>query len=70
MKEKKPAFELVVINPDVVLGPILQPVPSPKNVNETNEFACYSFINGTHETVHDVMFGFWDFVSSFPLGYK
>ncbi|THV48494.1 hypothetical protein BGAL_0245g00170 [Botrytis galanthina] len=62
MKEKKPAFELVVINPDVVLGPILQPVPTPKNVNETNEFACYAFINGTHETVGDVMFGFWDFV--------
>ncbi|KAF7872932.1 uncharacterized protein EAF02_009003 [Botrytis sinoallii] len=62
MKEKKPAFELVVINPDVVLGPILQPVPSPKNINETNDFACYAFINGTHETVGDAMFGFWDFV--------
>ncbi|KAG4025570.1 hypothetical protein MFRU_055g00430 [Monilinia fructicola] len=60
--EKKPAFELVVINPDVIIGPVLQPVPGPKSVNETNEFACYAFINGTHKTVEDAMFAFWDFV--------
>lgn len=64
MKETEPSFELVVINPDVVIGPMLQPVPSPKNVNETNEFACYAFINGTHRAVGDAMFAFWDFVSS------
>lgn len=63
--EKKPAFELVVINPDVIIGPVLQPVPGPKSVNETNEFACYAFINGTHKTVEDAMFAFWDFVSCF-----
>ncbi|KAF7947930.1 hypothetical protein EAE96_009000 [Botrytis aclada] len=62
MKKEKPAFDYVVINPDVVIGPMLQPVLSPKNVNETNEFACYAFINGTHETVGDAMFAFWDFV--------
>ncbi|ATZ55992.1 hypothetical protein BCIN_12g05340 [Botrytis cinerea B05.10] len=62
MKETEPSFELVVINPDVVIGPMLQPVPSPKNVNETNEFACYAFINGTHRAVGDAMFAFWDFV--------
>ncbi|KAF7869930.1 hypothetical protein EAF04_004714 [Stromatinia cepivora] len=62
VKENKPAFELVVINPDVVIGPMLQPVPSPKNVNETNEFACYAFINDTHKSVDDAVFAFWDFV--------
>lgn len=43
---------------------MIQPVPSPKNINETNEFASYAFINGTHKTVDDVQFAFWDFVSS------
>ncbi|ESZ92585.1 hypothetical protein SBOR_7002 [Sclerotinia borealis F-4128] len=62
VNENKPAFELVVINPDVIIGPMLQPVPGPKNVNETNESACYAFINGTHKSVNDAMFAFWDFV--------
>ncbi|APA13259.1 hypothetical protein sscle_10g080290 [Sclerotinia sclerotiorum 1980 UF-70] len=62
IKEKKPAFDLVVINPDVIIGPMLQPVPSPKNINETNGFACYAFINGTHKRVDDAVFAFWDFV--------
>ncbi|KAI9641702.1 hypothetical protein NHQ30_009558 [Ciborinia camelliae] len=62
VKESKPSFEFVVINPDVIIGPMLQPVPGPKNVNETNEFACYSFINGNHKSIDYAMFVFWDFV--------
>jgi nucleoside-diphosphate-sugar epimerase len=42
---KKPVFDLTVINPDIIIGPILQPVAGPKNVNETNNFACYDFFN-------------------------
>ncbi|QSZ34419.1 hypothetical protein DSL72_006011 [Monilinia vaccinii-corymbosi] len=62
VKGAKPAFDLVVINPDIIIGPMLQPVAGPKNVNETNEIACYAFINGTHKNLRDVMFTFWDFV--------
>jgi hypothetical protein len=63
MEEKKPVFDLAVVNPNVILGPMLHPVPGPKNVNETNDFACYALFNGTHKAVEDAQFAFWDFVS-------
>ncbi|PQE28728.1 hypothetical protein CJF32_00003952 [Rutstroemia sp. NJR-2017a WRK4] len=61
LEENKSVFDLAVVNPDVILGPMLQPVPGPKNVNETNDFACYAFFNGTHKAVEDVQFPFLDF---------
>ncbi|KAM3086289.1 hypothetical protein ACMFMG_000425 [Clarireedia jacksonii] len=61
MEEQKPVFDLTVVNPNIIIGPMLQPVPGPKSVNETNEFACYAFFNGTHKNVEDAQFPFWDF---------
>lgn len=66
MKEEKPTFDMAVINPDVIIGPMLQQVSSPKSVNETNMFAVYNFLNGTYTNMDDVKFPFYDFVSS-PL---
>lgn len=55
-------FDMVSINPDIIIGPLIQPVKSKKNVNETNEFAVYSFVNGAHKHVKDVQFPFYHFV--------
>ena len=62
MDKNKPAFDLTVINPDIVIGPMLHPVPSPKSVNETNRFAIYDFLNGTYKKIEDVSFPFYHFV--------
>jgi len=62
MKEKKPTFDLAVINPDIIIGPMLQKVPGPNSVNETNMFAIYNFLNGTYKDIEDVKFPFYDFV--------
>ncbi|KAF2635894.1 NAD(P)-binding protein [Massarina eburnea CBS 473.64] len=62
MEENKPAFDLVVINPDIIIGPMLQHVPGPRNVNETNTFAVYNFLNGTYTDIDKVKFPFYHFV--------
>jgi nucleoside-diphosphate-sugar epimerase len=62
LKAKKPAFDLTVINPDIIIGPMIQPVDGPKRVNETNGFACYSFFNGTYKDVEKLTFPFYHFV--------
>ncbi|KAF2802312.1 NAD(P)-binding protein [Mytilinidion resinicola] len=58
----KPGFDLVVINPDIIIGPMLQAVNSAKAVNETNTFAVYSFFNGTNKKIEEVAFPFYHFV--------
>ncbi len=63
MEDNKPAFDLAVINPDIVIGPMLHPVPGPSNVNETNRFAIYNFLDGTHNAIEPVKFPFYHFVS-------
>jgi len=59
---KKPVFDLTVINPDIIIGPMLQPVAGPKQVNETNAFAVYNFFNGKYKNVEDITFPFYHFV--------
>lgn len=63
IEENKTAFDLTVINPDIVIGPMIHPVVGPKSVNESNRFAIYSFMDGTHKTVEPVRFPFYHFVS-------
>lgn len=63
MDENKTAFDLTVINPDIVIGPMLHPVPGPHSINETNRFAIYSFMDGTHKAIEPVLFPFYHFVS-------
>ncbi|KAG0652746.1 putative oxidoreductase [Hyphodiscus hymeniophilus] len=59
---EKPVFDLTVINPDIIIGPMLQPVDGPKHVNETNNFACYNFFNGTYKDITKLTFPFYHFV--------
>lgn len=63
LEDKKPTFDLTVINPDIIIGPMLQPVHGPRNVNETNEFAVYNFLNGTYKEIESLKFPFYHFVS-------
>jgi hypothetical protein len=62
MSEHKPEFDLTVINPDIIIGPMFQNVPGPKNVNETNMFAVYNFLNGTYKSIDGLTFPFYHFV--------
>ncbi|PLB48715.1 NAD dependent epimerase/dehydratase [Aspergillus steynii IBT 23096] len=62
MKRNSPSFELVVINPDIITGPMLHPISGPKSINETNQFAIGSFIDGTHKQIEGVAFPFYHFV--------
>ncbi|GFF25942.1 putative uncharacterized oxidoreductase C513.07 [Aspergillus lentulus] len=62
MKTNRPNFDLTVINPDIIIGPMIHPISGPSSINETNHFAIASFIDGTHSAVEDVRFPFYHFV--------
>ena len=62
MKDNKTTFDLTVINPDIVLGPMLHTVIGPQSVNETNRFAIYNFMDGTNKRIEDVKFPYYHFV--------
>ena len=63
MKTESPGFDLTVINPDIIIGPMIHPISDPKSINETNHFAIASFIDGTHRQIEGVTFPFYHFVS-------
>lgn len=63
MKSESPSFDLVVINPDIITGPMIHPISGPKSINETNQVAVANFINGTYKQVEGVTFPFYHFVS-------
>ncbi|KAJ6096999.1 NAD dependent epimerase/dehydratase [Penicillium sp. IBT 16267x] len=62
MKQNTTSFDLVVINPDIIIGPMIHPISGPKSINETNHFAIASFIDGTHKDIDGVTFPFYHFV--------
>lgn len=64
MKAHNPRFDLAVINPDIITGPMIHPVSGKGKgaINETNHFAIASFIDGTNSNVEDVRFPFYHFV--------
>jgi nucleoside-diphosphate-sugar epimerase len=62
MEDAKPSFDLTVINPDIIIGPMIQPVPKATSVNETNKFAVYNFFNGTYKGIEGLTFPFYHFV--------
>ncbi len=68
MEKNTPTFDLVVINPDIIIGPMIQPLSGPKSINETNQFAIHSFLDGTHKQIEGVTFPFYHFVSCTQLG--
>jgi hypothetical protein len=67
MTVQNPVFDLIVINPDIIIGPMLQPVDGPKHINESNVFAVYDFFNGIYTDIEHVTFPFYHFVRSFIL---
>ncbi|KAL2824076.1 hypothetical protein BJY01DRAFT_256530 [Aspergillus pseudoustus] len=62
MKAHNPRFDLAVINPDIITGPMVHPISGKGSINETNHFAIASFIDGTNPKVEDVRFPFYHFV--------
>ncbi|PMD43886.1 NAD dependent epimerase/dehydratase [Hyaloscypha variabilis F] len=62
MASQKPGFTLTVINPDIIIGPMLQPIDGPRAINESNLFAVYDFFNGKYKDVEFVSFPFYHFV--------
>lgn len=62
METESPSFDLVVINPDIIIGPMIHPISGPKSINETNQFAIASFIDGTHQQIEGVTFPFYHYV--------
>lgn len=62
MEAHNPRFDLTVINPDIITGPMIHPVSGKGSINETNHFAIASFIDGTNPKVEDVRFPFYHFV--------
>ncbi|KAJ5665659.1 NAD dependent epimerase/dehydratase [Penicillium maclennaniae] len=62
MKENTPFFDLAVICPDIIIGPMIHPISGPKSINQTNQFAIASFIDGTHKQIEGVTFPFYHFV--------
>jgi hypothetical protein len=63
IRTESPCFDLVVINPDIITGPMIHPISGAKSINETNHFAIASFIDGTHQQIEGVTFPFYHFVS-------
>lgn len=49
VEDNKTTFDLTVINQDIVIGPMLHPVTSSRNINETNRFAIYNFVDETQK---------------------
>ncbi|KAJ5232576.1 NAD dependent epimerase/dehydratase [Penicillium chermesinum] len=62
MKSNKPTFDLAVINPDIIIGPMIHPISGPRSINQTNQFAIASFIDGTHKDIEGLTFPFYHFV--------
>jgi len=64
LDKEKPVFDLTVINPDIIIGPMIQPIQEAKSVNTTNVFACYSFFNGERakEDISKTILPYWHFV--------
>jgi nucleoside-diphosphate-sugar epimerase len=66
MKQNTTSFDLAVINPDIIIGPMAHPIRGPESINQTNHFAIASFIDGTHKEIEGVTFPFYHFVSCPP----
>ncbi|KAE8410785.1 hypothetical protein BDV36DRAFT_289295 [Aspergillus pseudocaelatus] len=58
MKTEKPSFDLTVVNPSVITGPMIHPISGSKSINETNRFVVASMIDNPTTTVKDMRFPF------------
>jgi nucleoside-diphosphate-sugar epimerase len=65
MADNEPNFDITVLNPFVIIGPMLQPLAGPEQVPSTNVFPVYNFINGTYKDIDGLLFPGWHFVSHY-----
>jgi nucleoside-diphosphate-sugar epimerase len=64
MADNKPSFDLTVLNPHVIIGPMLQPLAGPKNITGTNVFPIYNFLNGAYDKIEGLIFPGWHYVDA------
>ncbi|KAB8224475.1 hypothetical protein BDV33DRAFT_199510 [Aspergillus novoparasiticus] len=63
MRTNSPAFELTVMNPHLITGPMIHPVSGMSSINATNYFVIAKFIDGVHKAeLKDMRFPFYHFV--------
>ncbi|OBT72478.1 hypothetical protein VF21_08508 [Pseudogymnoascus sp. 05NY08] len=62
LEDNKTSFDMTVINPDVVIGPMLQNVSTPQKINETNRITMYNVLDGTTTGVEAWGLPFYHFV--------
>jgi nucleoside-diphosphate-sugar epimerase len=60
---KKPAFDITVLNPYVIMGPMLHAVHGPEDIPSTNVFPVWNFLNGAYKLIDGLKFPAWYFVS-------
>lgn len=53
---------MTVINPVIIIGPMLNNVPRPEKINESNKLAVYSYIDGAKKRIVAWEFPCYDFV--------
>jgi nucleoside-diphosphate-sugar epimerase len=69
MTTEKPSFDITVLNPYVIMGPMVHAVHKAEDIPSTNVFPVWNFLNGTYTTIEGLKFPAWWFVSltSSPL---
>lgn len=62
LEDNKTSFDMTVLLPVVIIGPMLHNVSMPEKVNETNRFTIYNFLDGTRTDTEDWGLPFYHFV--------
>jgi nucleoside-diphosphate-sugar epimerase len=63
LETKKPVFDITVLNPYVIMGPMLHAVHGPEDIPSTNAFPVWNFLNGAYKSIDGLKFPAWYFVS-------
>jgi hypothetical protein len=62
LEDNKTSFDLTVINPVIIIGPMLHNVAGPEKINESNKFTIYAYMDGTHKEIEAWWFPAYEFV--------
>lgn len=62
LRDNKTSFDMTVLLPVVVIGPMLHNVSTPERVNESNRFPIYNFLDGTRTDTEAWGVPFYHFV--------
>lgn len=62
IESAKPAFDLTALLPAVIIGPMLHPISSSKDINSTNAFAVYSLLSGQYKHLDEARYPFYHYV--------